>query len=98
MRPEAMPQGLRLPPIPAAFEHVWDWFWELHLARSGNGGGPNPISYAEIAAWAALTGRGPHPRDVRAIAALDQAFFTEIAEQDRRRDAARRAASARGNA
>jgi hypothetical protein len=90
-----MPAGLRVPPIPAALEHVWEWFSELHVARSGNGGGPNPISYSEIAAWAALTGRSPQPRDVDGIVALDGAFFAELAEQDRRRDAARRAAQAR---
>lgn len=84
-----MPQRLRVPEIPAALSHVWDWFCELSAARSGNGTGPNPISYAEMAAWSELTGRPLAPRDVRAIALLDQAFFTEIAEQHRRRDAAR---------
>lgn len=91
-----MPQALRLPDPPAALDHVWDWFWELHMARSGSGLGANPISYGEIAAWAALTGRSPGPREVRGIVALDQAFFTEMAEQDRRRDALRRASTPRG--
>jgi hypothetical protein len=91
-----MPAKLRVPEIPAALEHLWQWFCELSGSRSGNGGGPNPIAYSDIAAWAALTGRLPAPRDVHAIVALDQAFFTELAEQDRRRDAARRQREARG--
>jgi hypothetical protein len=87
-----MPEGLRLPDIPAALSHLWEWFCELSAARSGNGGGPNPISYSEVMAWALLTGRAPSPRDVQAIMALDGAFFRELAEQDRRRDAASRRA------
>lgn len=92
-----MPTRLRVPEIPAALAHLWDWFCELSAARSGNASGPNPIAYAEIAAWAGLTGRLVAPRDVRAIALLDQALFDVIAEQDRRREAARRAKTARGN-
>lgn len=83
-----MPDGLRVPDIPAALSHIWEWFCELSATRSGNGAGPNPISYSEVMAWALLTGRAPSPRDVRAIMELDAAFFRELAEQDRRRDAA----------
>jgi hypothetical protein len=93
--PEAMPQKLRLPDIPAAVAHLWDWFCELSGARTGSSGGPNPIQFSEIEAWARLTGRALAPRDVQAIALLDQAFFAELAEQDRRRDAARRQQAAR---
>ena len=87
-----MPDGLAVPDIPAALAHIWEWFCDLHAARSGNGGGPNPISYSEIMAWSLLTGRAPAPRDVRAIMDIDAAFFSELAEQDRRRDAADRRA------
>jgi len=90
-----MPAGLRVPEIPAALAHIWDWFCELSFSRTGHGAGPNPIAYSEIEAWAVLTGRQPAPRDVRAIGMLDRAFFTELAEQERRRDAARRAQAAR---
>ena len=86
-----MPAGLRLPPIPAALQHIWDWFGELSAARSGNGGGPNPLSFVEIEAWARLTGRLPASREVQALMALDQALFTLWAEQERRREARRKA-------
>lgn len=90
-----MPAGLRLPPMPAALEHLWEWFCELSASRSGNGGGPNPIAFTEIEAWIRLTGRAVQPRDVRAILRIDQAYFTTLADQDRRREAARRAQTAR---
>jgi hypothetical protein len=91
-----MPAALRLPDIPAALSHIWEWFCELSGARSGNGGGPNPIAYTEIEAWARVTGRLIAPRDVHGIMALDSAFFAQLAEQDRKRDAARRLQAARG--
>lgn len=90
-----MPAALRLPRIPAGLQHVWEWFGELSAARSGNGSGANPIAFSEIDAWARLTGRTPEVREVRAIMALDQALFTLWSEQDRRRDAARKAQEAR---
>jgi hypothetical protein len=43
----------------------------LESARSGNGYGPNPISYSEIAAWSNLTGRAPRPWEVSALRAMD---------------------------
>lgn len=90
-----MPQKLRVPDIPVALLHLWEWFCELSAARSGNGGGPNPISYSEVQAWARLTGRRPEPRDVQVIMMLDQEFFAELAEQDRRQQAARHKAAVR---
>jgi len=92
-----MPAALRMPDIPAALAHLWEWFSELHGSRAGNGGGPNPIAFTEIEAWSRLTGRLIQPRDVHAIMALDSAFFTELAEQDRKRDRAARMHGARGS-
>lgn len=85
-----MPAGLRPPPIPAALSHIWGWFAEISAARSGNGGGPNPIAYSEIEAWARLTGRVPEPRDIHAIKLLDAELMRVWAEQDRKRAEARR--------
>ncbi|MBW7852217.1 MAG: hypothetical protein H3C38_17115 [Rhodospirillales bacterium] len=61
------------PAPPAAGRHVWGWFLDL-------GGGPRPLSHAEIAAWAALTGNRPRDWEVRALRALDAAC-----REDRRR-------------
>lgn len=93
--PAAMPQKLRVPPIPAALDYLWDWFCELSGLRTGHGGGANPIQPSEIEAWARSTGRSPAPRDVRALLRLDQEFFSVLAEHDRKRDAARRQATKR---
>ena len=71
-----MPQELReAPPFPSIAGHVWGWFQELQEGRSGNGFGPNPLSFAEIAAWASLTGRRPQPWEVRALKKIDLAYL-----------------------
>jgi hypothetical protein len=54
---------------------VWGWFWALHARRS-SGFAPNPISYADIAAWAALMGARPSPWEVWLITRLDDAFLS----------------------
>ncbi|WP_444542096.1 phage tail assembly chaperone [Chitinolyticbacter meiyuanensis] len=48
------PDGLIPPPFPIQLTYLWRWFVELSGARTGNGFGPNSISYAEIAAWSGL--------------------------------------------
>jgi hypothetical protein len=67
------PAALDGPEIPAEVAHVWGWFCELDSQRSGNGFGGNPISWGEIAAWAALTGSMPRPHEVRMLLRLDRA-------------------------
>ena len=37
--------------------------------------GPNPITYTEIKAWAALTGRKPNPQHVALLKRLDTLFL-----------------------
>lgn len=69
------------PDIPEAVEHVFEWFMELSRARGSNGFGSNPISHMEIAAWSALYGIQPLPRELRMIAAMDAAFLSEMAKQ-----------------
>lgn len=69
------PPELDTPPIPAWAEHIVDWWAELNAARGGNGMGPNPIGWADLAAWASLTATTPSPFEVRAILALDQAWL-----------------------
>jgi hypothetical protein len=72
---------LQPPPLPAACRHIYRWFQELSFARGGNGFGPNPIRYVDIAAWSELTGSAIRPGEVRAILRLDQVYLTELAKR-----------------
>lgn len=66
-------------PHPAA-EHLVTWWRELNGARrSGGMGGPDPIGYTELDAWARLTGRRPTSLEVRALRAMDEAFLGALA-------------------
>ncbi len=65
------PAQLDGPDCPDAVAHLWLWFLELHGARSYHQHGPNPLTYQDIAAWAALTAAQPTPWEVAALKALD---------------------------
>lgn len=69
-----------MPPLPEEAEHLWAWFQELNLARTGSGFGPNPLSHAEIQAWAQLTDRAPSPAEVQALRALDVCWLAAQAK------------------
>lgn len=64
------PEGLSDFACPEAAEHVWCWFLEISRRRS-NGFGANPISYAEVEAWARLTRTQPSALEVEWIMDLD---------------------------
>lgn len=66
--------------MPAAAEHLWQWFVELDAARSSNGFGGNPIGFGEVEAWARLTGRSPRPWEVTALRRMD-ALRLELAAE-----------------
>lgn len=66
--------------LPAQCEHVWVWFGELAAARGSNGWGPNPITWADLAAWQRLTGARPTPREVEWILRLDHAWLKSVAD------------------
>lgn len=64
-----------VPVMPWPLSHVWEWFvGELSGRRSSGGFGVNPITHAEIEAWARLTNRTPTPREVRLLLRLDDAM------------------------
>lgn len=70
------PDTLRdLPELPEHAAHVWRWFHDLHHSRTSNGFGPNPIPYAEIDAWARLTGTHPKPWEVNALKRMDLIYL-----------------------
>lgn len=87
------PKRLILPELPCQIEHLWSWFRELAAARTGNGYGPNPIAWTEIAAWAALTGARPTPWEVAALKALDAEYLADAAETARAARATRQPAT-----
>lgn len=70
-------------------KHVWEWFLELHAARSGSGFGPNPIGYADIDAWARLSRRRLAAWEVAAIRAMDQAYLEVQGAAHAEKDATR---------
>jgi len=45
-----------VPPLPPPMVPIWRWFLELGQGRTGNGMGPNPISWLELDAWCRLRG------------------------------------------
>lgn len=53
---------------------VWQWFLELSATRTYNGAGPNPLSFAEIEAWARLHRWPLRPHHIRLLRALDAAW------------------------
>lgn len=67
------------PPMPAAAAHVWTWFQDLNAGRSGNGFGPNPLSWSEIGEWTRLRGIRPRDWELRALRALDALYLRVFA-------------------
>lgn len=62
--------------VPEAGRVLWQWFLDLHRARSFHGAGPNPINFGEIHAYAMLAGLPLRPEDVAAIRAVDDAWIS----------------------
>lgn len=67
--------------MPDYLAYLWAWFWELSSRRKSGMGGPEPISYADIAHWAALTCSDPTPQEVGVLVAIDMAYLAAIADE-----------------
>ena len=65
------PAALNGPSIPRPLVYLWNWFQDLNRARSYNGFGPDPITYPDFQAWAALTESRPRPREIALLKDLD---------------------------
>ncbi|SKA26297.1 phage tail assembly chaperone [Consotaella salsifontis] len=63
------------PRVPEAGRLLWRWFGELHDARGYGMTGPNPISFAEIEAWARLRRLPLQPHHVEILRAMDAAWI-----------------------
>lgn len=76
------PPDLIEPPFPDRASHIWQAFVELHAGRSYSGGGPNPLSWSEMLAWATLMGLGLKEWEIRAIKALDGVWLRVMGEDN----------------
>lgn len=54
---------------------AWRWFNDVCRTRTSNGYGPNPLSYAEIEAYARLHRWPLEPRHVDLILAMDRVWM-----------------------
>lgn len=78
-------QELEGPGLPPLLVYVWEWFCELSAARGSNGFGANPISWAEIDAWAQRMRRNPSVFELELLQALDAAFVISMATEPGKR-------------
>jgi hypothetical protein len=69
--PELQGPKLRHP----AARRLWGWFCELAAARQTGQLGFQPISWAEMRAWASLRGLALEPWEARALRRLDGTFL-----------------------
>lgn len=67
-----------MPPLPAAAQRLWGWFAELDAARGSNGWGPNPIGWAELAAWQQLAGVQLTPWEAETLRTLDRVRLAQL--------------------
>ena len=67
--------GLTRSPVPEAGRLLWGIFADLCAARTYHAGGPNPISHAEIEAYARLQRWSLEPHHVEIIRDLDTAWL-----------------------
>lgn len=62
---------------------LWGAFLALSRTRSTGPNGPNPITFAEIEAWARLTRTPLEPRHVEILAAMDAIWMDKVYERQR---------------
>ena len=72
--------GIELPDIPDGLEWIWEWFWELSAGRQ-YGFGPLPLSWADMAAWAAISGVALQPWLAGMFRRMDMAYLAEMGEK-----------------
>jgi hypothetical protein len=64
-------EALAGPALPEEFADLWMGFVELGVSRPMPKGVPQRFSYAELDAWARLTGRSLSPTEVAILRELD---------------------------
>lgn len=73
-----------LPDIPPDGDVLWQWFWELSSARASSGYGPQPVGWADMAAWARLTGIDLAPWQALALRRMDETYLKTCADMQAR--------------
>lgn len=71
-------KGVSKTKIPAGGELLWKWFMALHKTRQAGMNGPQPITYAEIAAYSRIYSLPIEPRHVAILIAMDQAYLETV--------------------
>lgn len=79
--PEQLANAAPLPPLAA---HLWTWFIDLAQTRGSSGFGPSRLSRLEIRAWEQDEGVALEAWERRAIMAVDEAYLTSVAEQQKK--------------
>jgi hypothetical protein len=75
------------PDVPEAGVLLWNLFMEISAGRTWHMAGPNPISFAEIEAFARLHRWPLQPHHVAIIRALDDAWLEHAySRTDRKKD------------
>lgn len=72
------PAELDGPPVPPQVTHILEWFFELSSARTGNGFGPNPLTWTDFDAWARLMNRVVRPWEIEMLRALDRCYLASV--------------------
>ena len=71
---------LESPPLPDWMLYLWGWFVELHQGRQA-GFGASPLAWADMWAWASLTGRRMTPWEVHCIRAVDRVWVEAASKE-----------------
>jgi hypothetical protein len=75
------PPDLIEPPFPDRTAHIWQAFVDLHSGRSYSANGPNPLTWSDMQAWAALMGLDLKEWEIRVIKALDGVWLQVMGEE-----------------
>lgn len=75
------PAELDVPDLPPQAAHLWDIYAQLAAARGGNGFSPNPIGWADLAAWQQLNGFALSPWEAETLIHIDYAARAALARE-----------------
>lgn len=65
-------------PVPPGGSLLWGWFMDLNAARTWHQNGPNPITYADIEAYARLHRWSMSAQHVAILRAMDAAYVDDF--------------------